>query len=53
MLKYEELTSKYLKKFLKKIGIDTMTTTAGIAFSKSHFPFYMSFELAESLCGRD
>lgn len=52
MLKYEELTSKYLKKFLKKIGIDTMTTTAGIAFSKSHFPFYMSFELAESLCGR-
>lgn len=52
MLKYEELTAKYLKKFLKKIGIITMTTTAGIAFSKSHFPFYMSFELAESLCGR-
>jgi len=52
ILKYEELTSKYLKKFLEKAEINTMTTTAGISFSKSHFPFYMSFDLAESLCGR-
>ncbi len=52
LLKYEELTSKYLEKFLKKIGIKAMTATAGIAFSKSHFPFYMSFDLAESLCGK-
>ena len=52
ILKYEELTSKYLKKFLEKARINTMTTTAGISFSKSHFPFYMSFDLAESLCGR-
>ncbi len=52
MLKYEELTSKYLEKFLKKAGITKMTTTAGISFSKSHFPFYMSFDMAESLCGK-
>jgi len=52
ILKYEELTSKYLEKFLKKAGISKMTTTAGISFSKSHFPFYMSFSLAENLCGR-
>lgn len=52
MLKYEELTSKYLEKFLRKAEIETMTTTAGISLSKSHFPFYMSFDLAESLCGK-
>ena len=52
IVKYEELTAKYLKKFLNKAGIGVMTTTAGVAFSKSHFPFYMSFELAESLCGK-
>jgi hypothetical protein len=52
MLKYEELTSKYLKKFLEKAGIQKMTTTAGISLSKSHFPFYMSFDMAESLCGK-
>ncbi len=52
MLKYEDLTSKYLGRFLEKAGIKKMTTTAGISLSKSHFPFYMSFDMAESLCGK-
>ncbi len=54
---FEEKTKEHLKTILKEQHVfaddkDYLTACAGIAFTKSSYPFYYGYQLAEELCGQ-
>ncbi len=53
MRQFEKNTGEgELRRILEKAGMERLTACAGVAFTKSAYPFYYGYTLAEQLCTR-